>query len=167
MLAATRYKNGRICVWDSDDGSEGWYSPEKLANIIQKTGIVIDGVCYDKDSNPMFTIAGLQVNLYYRQSILLDKFRVAFLPKGDRWGSTFSSEVKEHSVAVFDSDTTLDPHVYPSGQYIATYYARTMLQTTSGLVLEASVPSWRLTAEEVEQVKAWLEVQIMREERKK
>ena len=87
-------------------------------------------------------------------------FRAVLLEKGELWGKTFSSVIKESTVAFFDTSTSLSKHKYPSGQYIASYYAETLLSHHSALVLDTEVESWRLTPREMRELRVWLEYQL-------
>ena len=160
MFAAVDFKNGQIGILDDRDGVVEYYKPSILKELMKKTGISIYGVEVDENINPIYTLDGLVVNLLYRRSTRIGKFRAVLLEKGELWGITFSSVIKESTVAFFDTSTSLSKHKYPSGQYITSYYAETLLSHHSALVLDTGVESWRLTLREMRELRVWLEYQL-------
>ena len=160
MLAVTEYKNNKLGVWDSDDNTLEYYNPESIRHIVEDLGININGVILEPNINPMYTICGLTVNLLYRRSICIGKFRAALLQAGERWGSTFSSEIVKPTLAIFDMSTSLSRVKYPSGQYICSYYVDTFLNHEGSLKLDASVSSWYLSKKEVSSIKDWVSTNI-------
>jgi hypothetical protein len=125
--------------------------------------IKIYGIKYKPNINPMYTVDGLQINLYYQNSTRVGNFRVALLKEGERWGRTFKSVIKEPTVAFFDTSVTTFPlDEYPSGQYVASYTAKILLKHDDdyGLLLDADVPEWSLTASDMYDIKQWLRTQL-------
>lgn len=154
MFYAVEYKSKLIGVLDTDDNSIEYYDPDAIKEFI-KLGIEIYGITLAEDSNPMFTVNGLVINLYYLRSTQVGQFKVALLVPDDRWGKTFRTIVNAPTLAFFDTSTSLSKKEYPSGQYISSYYLETLLSHNSGLILNAEVPDWKISASDINSIKEW------------
>lgn len=43
------------------------------------------------------------------------------------------------------------------GQFVASYYVSTILEGNSGLCLDGGVPDWKISAEAMSRIRAWLQ----------
>lgn len=162
MLVAVDYKNGGVLgVYDSEDRTTEYISLKQVKQLI-KSGVEIYGVKLKEKTNPIYTLDGLQINLLYQHSTRIDRFRIALLPAGSLWGMTFSRVIDKPTVAFFDTSVDFPLSEYPSGQYISSYYAETLLQCNGGLMLDADVPEWKLDARDMWELKEWLGYQLKR-----
>lgn len=154
---AVDYKDNKLGILDTSDNVVEYYSTDNIINFI-KDGITIYGVLYTPEINSMYTINGLTVNLAYRRHKKVGKWIVVLLKQGDKWGTTLECSVKEDTLYFYDSSVKWDKHKYPFGQFVASYYLNTILQgnNSSSLCLDASIKSWFVTKEEMEEIIAWL-----------
>lgn len=160
MFYAVDFKNGKIGIWDNSDNTVEYYSLVELKKAIKQLGVDVYGVELDEDVNPIYTLNGLTINLLYRRSTRIGNFRIALLREGERWGRTFSSIIKEPTIAFFDTSTSLPLHRYPSGQYITSYYARGIIELNNGLILDTDVDSWKLSKRDIDELKKWVIYQL-------
>lgn len=166
MYAATDFKDGKLGIYDSSDGVTEWYTPKQVKSMIKSYGLEIYGVTLDEKCNPMFTLDGLRVNLMYRYShktTVIGRFMFVILTSSDFWGSSFSEEIKKPTVAIFDLGASNHPKSeYPSGQYITSYYAETLLKHEDGygLQFDTSVDLWKISARDMKELKMFLEYQL-------
>ena len=65
MLEAVDFKDGKIGVYDNEDGSLEYASIESIKKALN-SGISIMGVVLDENINPIYTLDGLVVNLFYK-----------------------------------------------------------------------------------------------------
>jgi hypothetical protein len=144
----------RIGVLDTDDHTIEQYTTKEIKHFIKDLGITINGIKVDERMNAMHAVDGMQINLFYENSVVIEHFRVIILNAGDRWGTTFKTVINKPTVAFFDVNTTLPEVYYPSGQYIASYYVDTLLghNPNSSLILNAEVPNWRMSSHGVAQL---------------
>jgi len=127
---------------------------------IIKSGTRIKGI-RETDSNPMFTVHGLQVELEYPTRIKVGKWNVAVLYPGDAYGRSLTSTVNDLTVFFYDSSVNWNRGEYPLGQFVASYYVRTILDCTAGLRLDGGVPAWTVSAEEMQKIIKWLKKDII------
>lgn len=160
MFYAVDFKDGKVGIWDNSDDTVEYYDIATLKQAIKYLGVDVYGVELDKDVNPIYTIGCLTINLLYRRSTRIGKFRIALLREGERWGCTFENVVKAPIVAFFDTSTSLSLHRYPSGQYVTSYYAESILELNNGLILDTDVDSWRLSKRDVDELKKWITYQL-------
>lgn len=160
MFYAVDFKDGKIGVWDDMDDTVEYWTPSALKNVIKKLGLEIYGVTIEENVNPIYTLDGLTVNLFYRHSTRVDRFRVVLLNTGEYWGRTFSSRVDKPTVAFFDTSTSFSKQKYPSGQYVASYYAETILGHKGGLILDTDVPDWKVNGDDIREIQIWLKYQL-------
>lgn len=83
-------------------------------------------------------------------------FLVRVIREGDRYGMSMGLVYGEPMPAVEFYDTRYMHGVF--GQFVSRYYADTILAGDSGLDLEASVPDWKIDADSMRYVRAWVRV---------
>lgn len=87
------------------------------------------------------------------------RFCVRFLVQGDAYGLD-NCLTWEHAdrpgVEFYD---TRHPHT-PLGQFVSRYFAETILETTGGLDLLTYVADWKVDAEAMDIVRAWLKAEV-------
>ena len=159
MFYAVGFKNGKIGVLDTDDNTIDWFVPRRLRDIVV-SGFEIGGCTLSPGTNPIYTICGMEINLYYTGKNVMrvgnGKFRVVLLKKGERWGRTFSTVVNKPTVFFFDTDYADLKN--PSGSFIASYYAETLLKHNLDfpLVLNKEVSDWKISSEDMQNIIFWL-----------
>jgi hypothetical protein len=163
MFYAVNYKAGKVAIYDDEDNSIEWWGTKDLKELLFYNKVKISGLILAEKVNPIYTVDGLVINPYYLDSVNVGRFRVSFLKKGVLVGRNFEYEMKQDSLSFYDR-TSFNPDEYPNGQLIATYHLDTILNHDSsyGLVLDASVSSWKLTPEEVKAVHTWLLLDLRR-----
>ena len=152
---AIDFKDGKLGILDTNDKVVEYYSPEQIKSII-KGGIVINGVVLNEETNPMYTIDGLKVNLAYKNHKKFGKWIVVLLKKGDKFGNTLSSCIDKETVLFYDSSVDWSKQEYPYGQYVTSYYLETLLGHNGRLCLDTSVSAWYVSAEDMNCIKNWL-----------
>lgn len=162
MFYAVDYKEGKIGVLDTDDNSVEYFGVDTIKYITKHYKAEIYGVTLAENINPKFTIRGLEINLYYRNAINLGRFKAVLLNKGDLWGCTFSKVISKPTVAIFDMESSLPKNKYPSGQYICSYYADTLLEHNDnfGLQFDTSVDSWKISSKDMQDLKMFLKSKL-------
>ena len=157
MLYAVEYKNGIVGVLDTDDNSTEYCSLKQLRHYVVDLGLSIEGVTVEDNVNPIYTLEGMTINLFYhKRSMFLGRYTLAILLPGEYWGRTFSTEIKKPTVAFFDMKSGFDKHKYPNGQYIASYNADTLLGHKGGLILGTSVEDWRVSPSEMKNLQQFI-----------
>ena len=159
MFYLVSFNGDKFSVLDDTTGDIEKVSIDKLKSAL-KLGIEIYGAVLDENINPIYTINGISVNLAYRTCTRVNKYRVALLRKGDRYGSKLSCIVKEPTVFFYDTSVDWDLRKYPCGQFITSYSAKTLLKHKGGLMLDTSVPEWTVEPYEIEDIKRWLSYQL-------
>lgn len=166
MYAAADFKNGKLGIYDTKDGVTEWYTPRQVKSIIKDYGLEIYGVVLDETCNPMFTLDGLKINLMYNYShktTVIGRFMFVILTTADFWGSTFSTEIKKTTVAIFDKGASNHSiKEYPCGQYVTSYYADSLLKHEDGygLQFDTSVDDWKISARDMKELKKFLKYQL-------
>lgn len=160
MLAAVDFKDGKLGIFDSDDKTTEYITPNNLRNVLKSTSIEIQGVVLNESCNPMYTLSGLDVNLLYQNSFAIDHFNVVILKEGDYWGKTFSKRINKPTIAFFDNATSFSKMKYPMGQYITSYYAESLLDHNGGLLLDTSVDAWKVDAPSMRVIQSWIKNQL-------
>lgn len=163
MFFAVGYKNNKIAIFDDEDKTIEWWDTDTIKVILSNSDIKINGVILDEKINPIYTVNGLVINLYYLDSINIDRFRVSFLGKGALVGSDFGYTINQDSVAIFDR-TSFPFDKYPNGQKIATYHVDTIMNHNAeyGLSLDFDVKAWKLTPTQVKTIQNWLSSNLER-----
>ena len=59
-------------------------------------------------------------------------------------------------VEFFDNDYDFNPWLGIKGQFVSRYYLSTLLGHGGGLCLAGGEPKWMLSAEELQEIRAWL-----------
>lgn len=166
MLEAVDFKDGKIGVYDTDDSSIEYASTTDIKKALD-AGISVMGVTVEEDLNPMYTLDGLTVNLYYqnipqlseRYAInVLDRFKFVLFNTGNRVGIKFKGVVKKPTVFVYDLGSNFPKYKYPCGQFICSYYAETLLghDRNSGLIFDMDVSDWKIGAKDMQQLNVWI-----------
>ena len=166
MLEAVDFKDGKIGILDTEDGSIEYASTTDIKKVLD-LGIKVVGITIEADLNPIYTLDRLTVNLYYqnipqlsdRYSInVLDRFKFVLLNKGNRVGVKFKGVVEKPTVFVYDLGSNFPKYKFPCGQFICSYYAETLLghNKNSGLIFDADVPDWRISAKDMQQLNIWI-----------
>lgn len=166
MYAVTDFNEGKLAIYDTDDGVTEWYTPKQVKSMIKEYGLEIMGVTVDEKCNPIFTLDGLEVNLMYKYShktTVIDRFLFVILTQRDKWGKTFSFDINKPTVAVFDLGAkNFSKQKYPSGQYVASYHIDSILRHEDGcgIQFDTSVDSWKISARDVKDLKEFLKYQL-------
>lgn len=79
-------------------------------------------------------------------------FRVIYVKKGDKSPHRNVTAVKDALVEFYD----LKQKHTPDGQFIADYYAETIMDGESGLNLHGGVDSWKVSASDMEKIREWI-----------
>lgn len=151
---AISFRDGKIGVLDTRDNVTEYYAPNDLIAFLNK-GLVINGVTLATKLNPIFTLNGLTVNLAYPIHKQFGNWVVALLRKGDRYGSTLSSVVKEDTLFFYYVSDKFSKPKYPLGQFVSSYYLKTILSHTGGLILQMDEPLWRIDEDTMNRIKEW------------
>ena len=154
---AVDYKDGKLGVLDTNDKVTEYFTVSEIKKYL-KDGIIINGVIFEPEVNPMFTLDGLTVNLAYKKHKKVGKWIVALLKKGDKCGTSLGSTVKEDTLHFYDSSVKWSKNKYPFGQFVSSYYLKTILEHNCnyGLNLDSSVESWKVSKEEFSEIVDWL-----------
>lgn len=155
---AVDYKDGKLGILDTKDNVTEYYTTSDIVKFL-KDGIVINGVLYEPEVNKKFTLDGLTINLAYRLHKKVGRWIVVLLRKGDRWGKRLSNKIEKDTLYFYDTSVNWSKNKYPFGQYVSSYYLETLLKehdSNYGLILDASVSSWKVSKEELEEVIDWL-----------
>lgn len=157
MFYAVNYRDGKVAIYDDEDQSIEWWSTKDLKELLFYNEVKIMGLTLAEKLNPIYTVDGLVINPYYLDSVNVGRFRVSFLKKGVLTGRTFQYPVKQDSISFYDRESFTFEE-YPNGQLIATYHLDSIVNHNAeyGLVLDASVRSWRLNPSELKAVQDWL-----------
>lgn len=97
--------------------------------------------------------------------ITVDKFNVRIVRAGDRYGRDNCLTHDEDKPLVEFYDTRY-PHT-EFGQFVSRYYVETILGTDrwgrgeGGLMLDGGVPSWTVSAEDIDIVREYLRTQTL------
>lgn len=149
------YKEEKLGVLDKSDGVVEYYSINDIKSFILD-GIVINGVVLDENTNPIYTLKGLKVDLAYPIAKKVGKWIITVLKIGDKYGSTLVSSVKKPTVRFYDSSVKWSKQEHPYGQFVASYHLDTLLNHQCGLYLDASVPSWYVEESDMKVIVNWL-----------
>lgn len=85
-------------------------------------------------------------------------FNVRFVEKGDKYGrnDALTYQNNEPIVVFYDDRYKID---HPElGQIVSTYHVSTIMEIEEGytLILDGGVPNWRISPENVKEIKQWL-----------
>lgn len=86
-------------------------------------------------------------------------FNVRLVRKGDAYGleDCLTHDKPDPLVEFYDASWENQRGFGPRGQFVARYYARTLLDHGPyGLSLQGDIPAWSISAEQMSQVKQWL-----------
>lgn len=126
-----------------------------------RTGKRIRGIVLNEETNPMFTFDGMEVNFEYPVRLKVGKWNVAILYGGDVYGRSMSSTVNDITVFFYDSSVKWPRGQYPLGQFVASYYAKTIVSHEGPLCLNREVEAWTVTGEEMKKITSWLKKDIL------
>lgn len=96
--------------------------------------------------------------------ITVDKFNVRIVRAGDRYGRDFCLTHDKEDEPLVEFYDTRYPHT-EYGQFVSRYYVSTILGTDrygsgeGGLMLDGGVPSWTVSAQDMDTVRAYLREQ--------
>lgn len=96
--------------------------------------------------------------------ITVDKFNVRIVRKGDRYGRDFCLTHDKEDEPLVEFYDTRYPHT-EYGQFVSRYYVSTLLSDkgngpkNTGLCLDGGVPSWTVSAKDMDTVRAYLREQ--------
>lgn len=154
---AVDYRDGKLGVLDTSDKVTEYFTTAEIKKYL-KDGIVINGVIFEPETNPMYTLDGLTVNLAYKRHKKVGKWIVVLLKEGDKWGTSLGSTIKEDALYFYDSSVNWSKNKYPFGQFVSSYNLKTILEHdyNYGLSLDASVESWKVSKEELSKIVDWL-----------
>ena len=154
MFKAIDCRNNKIGVLDTADETIEWYTPSQLRVILEQYRIIIQGVSMVGDS--AFSVEGLSFNFNYLCKTKIGRWWVVVLNRGSQTGATLSNIIQKPTVLFYDSSVDWDKLVCPLGQFVASYYCDTILTHRDDLILDASIPEWRVTREEMTLVKDFI-----------
>lgn len=154
---AVDYRDGKLGVLDTSDKVTEYFTTAEIKKYL-KDGIVINGVIFEPENKPMYTLDGLNVNLAYKRHKKVGKWIVVLLKEGDKWGASLGYTVKEDTLYFYDSSVKWSKNKYPFGQFVSSYNLKTILEHdyNYGLSLDASVDSWKVSKEELSEIVDWL-----------
>lgn len=166
MLEAVDFKDGKIGVYDSDDASLEYLTIKDI-KVALDLGLQMMGVTLEANLNPIYTLQGLTVNLNYKNLPqlkdkyainVIGRFKFVLLDRGNYTGVKYDKEIKNPTVMVYDLGVNFPKMKFPSGQYVSSYYAVTLLyhNDSSGLMFDTDVDAWKINAMEVRYLKEWL-----------
>ena len=163
MFEVVDYKNGKLGIIDSDDLKIEWYVPSDVKKILKdfKGKLEIFGCVLAENINPLYTLDGLSINFnmrYTHRFTIIGRFLFVILEPGDVL-NVKTPPVKKLTVAIFDLGASNHPkHIYPSGQYICSYYASDLVKHKDGygLVFQADVKDWCIDARDVRELKEFI-----------
>ena len=131
MYMLVDYKKGEFGIKDTEDGKIEYFSPVYVRENFIKRGVSILGIKYTPDINPMYTVAGMTVNIVYRH-VEYGKWTVAVLNTGEYIGSSLSTCVSKPTVIVYNNQYNFTP----LGQQWGSYYLDTFMAHKGKLVLD-------------------------------
>ena len=162
MFRVVGYDGTYLKVQDTSDATVENYTPVQLRQIILSSGITINGVALaEANENPIYNIGGLHVTLTYQHVKTFGRWIVVLANPGDRFGLQLAKIFDKPTVLFYDS-YNLKSNYRIYGQFVSSYYAETILQTTDtyGLSLDTSVPEWTVDAVTLHSIRDWVKGMI-------
>lgn len=162
MLKAQDYRENRqqFKLYDTTAKKTVYMSVEEVKQYL-KSGKRIRGVLLAEDANPIYTVHGLEVNLEYPVRKKVGKWNVVVLYAGDPYGRSLTSYANDVMIQFYDSSVAWNKGKYPLGQFVSSYYAKTILDCHAGLRLDGSISAWTVSAKEMQEIIAWLKEDIL------
>lgn len=129
MYKVIDYKDNKLGILDTDDEKIEYFDPKGIKAVLKAyPDLTVYGITLAEDVNPIYTLDGLEVNLWYPINTRVGRWCVCLLKPGDYYGRSLSSKVEKPTVHFYDTGSENFPKAeYPVGQFVSSYYASTLL----------------------------------------
>lgn len=145
---------------------EDWADVLSATDVLPKAMQVAHDPSYKESSNQAAILA----------DFITGKWRVHLVMPGGHYGRTGALTYEPENAAKYGSglplvefyDMSMDPIVFPGGQFVARYYMNTLLGTDGlhlgtpirdiqALRLDGEIPSWTIAGDDLKRVSDWLD----------